>query len=75
MTATDFELARTGISIFTVRYASSTPVLDCPGRPACNTCVFGTKQRLNGDCHIQDRDKLTPNQLTILKTDYPEMFV
>ena len=75
MTTTDFELARTSIHTFTIRYASNTPILGCAGRPACNTCVFGTKRHLNGDCHLQDRDKLTPNQLTILKTNYPEMFV
>ena len=75
MTTTDFELARTSIHTFTIIYASNTAVLDCAGRPACNTCVFGTKQRLNGECPIRDRDRLTPNQLTILKTNYPEMFV
>lgn len=73
MTNEDFKLACTGIYLFTIKQLSNNRhYLHCPGRPKCSECVFGNKPKENGDCYIQDRDTLTPKQLTALKTNYPE---
>lgn len=74
MTTADFNLACTDISFFTVHSSDNFTYLDCPGSRGCAKCVFNAKSTTS-DCYIQDRDKLTPNQLAKLQTDYPEMFV
>ena len=75
MTTADFNLARTDIQFFTVSYTDGdTPFLDCPGRPGCSRCVFGSRSTYT-DCYIQDNDKLTPKQLAKLQTNYPEFFI
>ena len=76
MTTADFKLACSNISFFTIgKFSDGSAYLDCPGSTACKTYIFNPKQRPDGDCYLQDRDKFTPNQLAKLQTNYPEMFV
>jgi hypothetical protein len=48
-------------------------ILDCPGAPACPSCIFDN----NGTCSISNDhdDAITPRQLVRLRRYYPEFFI